>query len=210
MSVKHSETIIELSKALAKFNAKVGKISKDASNPFFKNKYATLDTIIEEIRPILAEFGLSLLQLPASDGTNVQISTLLIHESGEWLESETLAMKPVKNDPQGMGSAITYARRYSLQSFLSLNTGEDDDGNNASNTSQQKKPTTNNAGSIGTLENKVNELSKLRKVDPTVIYKQLRISSISAADPKDLAQINKALDTWLVNAKKEAVGEQKP
>ena len=210
MSVKHSESIIELSKALAKFNAKVGKISKDASNPFFKNKYATLDTIIEEIRPILAEFGLSLLQLPASDGTNVQISTLLIHESGEWLESETLAMKPVKNDPQGMGSAITYARRYSLQSFLSLNTGEDDDGNNASNTSQQKKPTTNNAGSIGTLENKVNELSKLRKVDPTVIYNQLRISSISAADPKDLAKINKALDTWLTNAKKEAARETKP
>ena len=206
MSVKHSESIIELSKSLVKFNAKVGKVSKDANNPFFKNKYATIDNIIEEIRPILAEFGLSILQLPSGDGASVQISTLLIHESGEWLESETLTMKPVKNDPQGMGSAITYARRYSLQSFLSLNTGEDDDGNNAS---QQKKSTTNNAGSIGTLENKVNELSKLRKVDPTVIYKQLRISSISAADPKDLAKINKAIETWLTNAKKEAAAGDK-
>ena len=97
MSVKHSESIIELSKALAKFNTKVGKVSKDANNPFFKNKYATIDNIIDEIRPILAEFGLSILQLPSGDGTSVQISTLLIHETGEWLESETLTMKPVKS-----------------------------------------------------------------------------------------------------------------
>mgnify|MGYP003414440743 CR=1 FL=1 len=149
------------------------------------------------------------MQLPSGDGTSVQISTLLIHETGEWLESETLTMKPVKNDPQGMGSAITYARRYSLQSFLSLNTGEDDDGNNASQQQRQKQPTTNNTGSIGTLENKIKELSKIRKVDPAVIYKQLRINSISEADPKDLAKINKALETWLTNAKKEAAAGDK-
>jgi hypothetical protein len=135
--MKRSETIAELAKALVKFNSKVSKISKDANNPFFKNNYATLDNIIDEVRPILTENGLSILQIPSGDGENVIMKTLLLHESGEFLESDELIMKPVKNDPQALGSAISYARRYSLNAFLSLNTGEDDDGNNAS---QPQKP----------------------------------------------------------------------
>ncbi|HDR7601753.1 TPA: ERF family protein [Bacillus mycoides] len=127
-----SETITELAKALVKFNSEVNKIAKDADNPFFKNNYATLDTIIDEIRPILSKHGLSIMQIPSGDGQNVTLKTLLLHESGEWLESDELTMKPVKNDPQAVGSCITYARRYSLAAFLSLNTGEDDDGNGAS------------------------------------------------------------------------------
>ena len=126
-----SETITELAKALVKFNSEVNKIAKDADNPFFKNNYATLDTIIDEIRPILSKHGLSIMQVPSGDGQNVTLKTLLLHESGEWLESDELTMKPVKNDPQAVGSCITYARRYSLAAFLSLNTGEDDDGNGA-------------------------------------------------------------------------------
>lgn len=126
-----SETITELAKALVKFNSEVNKIAKDADNPFFKNNYATLDTIIDEIRPILSKHGLSIMQIPSGDGQNVTLKTLLLHESGEWLESDELTMKPVKNDPQAVGSCITYARRYSLAAFLSLNTGEDDDGNGA-------------------------------------------------------------------------------
>jgi len=129
--VNRSESIVELAKALVKFNSEVNKIAKDADNPFLKNNYATLDTIIDEIRPILSKNGLSIMQIPSGDGQNVTLKTLLIHESGEWLESDELTMKPVKNDPQAVGSCITYARRYSLAAFLSLNTGEDDDGNSA-------------------------------------------------------------------------------
>lgn len=127
-----SESITNLAVALVKFNSEIGKVSKDASNPFFKNKYATLDNIIDEARPILTKNGLSIMQIPAGDGENVIMRTLLLHESGEWLESDNLIMKPTKNDPQAIGSCITYARRYSITSFLSLNTGEDDDGNHAS------------------------------------------------------------------------------
>ncbi|MBO1583012.1 ERF family protein [Bacillus sp. XF8] len=129
--MNRSETIAELAKSLVKFNSEVTKIAKDADNPFFKNNYATLDTIIDEIRPILSKHGLSIMQIPSGDGQNVTLKTLLLHESGEWLESDELTMKPVKNDPQAVGSCITYARRYSLAAFLSLNTGEDDDGNSA-------------------------------------------------------------------------------
>ncbi|PEQ65507.1 ERF family protein [Bacillus cereus] len=145
-----SETITELAKSLVKFNSEVNKIAKDADNPFFKNNYATLDTIIDEIRPILSKHGLSIMQIPSGDGQNVTLKTLLLHESGEWLESDELTMKPVKNDPQAVGSCITYARRYSLAAFLSLNTGEDDDGNGATYGKDKPKP----KGNIGQAPNK--------------------------------------------------------
>lgn len=142
-----SETITELAKALVKFNSEVNKIAKDADNPFFKNNYATLDTIIDEIRPILSKHGLSIMQIPSGDGQNVTLKTLLLHESGEWLESDELTMKPVKNDPQAVGSCITYARRYSLAAFLSLNTGADDDGNGATYGKDKPKPKGNSGQS---------------------------------------------------------------
>lgn len=144
--MNRSESITELAKALVKFNSEVTKIAKDADNPFFKNNYATLDTIIDEVRPLLSKNGLSIMQIPSGDGQNVTLKTLLIHESGEWLESDELTMKPVKNDPQAVGSCITYARRYSLAAFLSLNTGEDDDGNGATYGKDGKPNPKNNSG----------------------------------------------------------------
>lgn len=126
-----SESIQKLAVALVKFNSEMKIIEKDASNPHFKNRYASLDTIIEDVRPLLAKHGLAVLQFPGGDGEKFTLRSMLIHESGEWIESEPITMRPVKNDPQGVGSCNTYARRYSLSSLLSLNTGEDDDGNNA-------------------------------------------------------------------------------
>jgi len=138
--MKCSESIANLAAGLAKFNGEVSRISKDAANPFFKNKYATLDTIIDEVRPILTKHGLSIMQFPSGDGENITLKTILIHESGEWIESENLTIKPVKNDPQAVGSAVTYARRYSLAAFLSLNTGEDDDGYRATYGDKKESP----------------------------------------------------------------------
>jgi hypothetical protein len=132
-----SESIQKLAVALVKFNLEVKIIEKDASNPHFKNRYASLDTIIDEVRPLLAKHGLSVLQFPGGDGEKFTLRSMLVHESGEWIESEPLTMRPVKNDPQGIGSCNTYARRYSLSSLLSLNTGEDDDGNGASTIGNQ-------------------------------------------------------------------------
>ncbi|UVI31187.1 ERF family protein [Paenibacillus spongiae] len=129
---KMSPTIGNIAMALVKFNGEVETITKDAKNPHFKNKYASLDNIIEEIRPVLSKHGITVMQIPSGDGETVSMKTMLLHESGEWMESEPLVMRPVKNDPQGVGSCITYARRYSLCSMLSLSTGEDDDGNHAS------------------------------------------------------------------------------
>lgn len=123
-----SQTTQQITKALLGFQKVVSKIKKDAKNPFFKSDYATLSNILEGIKDPLIENGLTFVQFP--DGVN-GLTTRLMHESGEWMEA-TYSMTPAKNDPQGLGSAITYQRRYSLGAVLGLNIDVDDDGNAAS------------------------------------------------------------------------------
>lgn len=123
-----STTISELCKALITFNVKCQSIEKDAKNPFFKSSYATLQNIQDAIREPLIESGLSVSQHPEGDHG---LTTILMHESGEWIESHYI-MTPVKNDPQGIGSCITYQKRYALVSILNLSIGDpDEDGNKA-------------------------------------------------------------------------------
>lgn len=162
---KKSESIKEISIALAKFNAEMPRVEKDATNPHFRNRYASLDNIIEEVKPLLAKHGLSFLQMAGGDGERLTMTTLLMHTSGEWIESEPLVMRPTKNDPQGMGSASTYARRYSLSAFLGIATGEDDDGNDASqpvqstqtrdNTQTYQNRSQSNTGQSGATSNAI-------------------------------------------------------
>lgn len=133
-----SESIINIAKALLTFSVKIGKIKKEANNPFFKSKYAPLPLIQDAIETPLQESGLVLTQLPCGEA----LVTMLIHaETGEYIMA-TSEMKPVKNDPQSIGSAITYQRRYSIAALLNLNIDEDDDGNAASqhNTKAPTKP----------------------------------------------------------------------
>jgi hypothetical protein len=106
-------------------------VAKDSVNPHFKNKYASLDAMIDAVRPVLAKHGLAIIQ-GALDSDPVQLSceTMLIHESGEWLAGG-VTLPLGKSDPQGAGAAMTYARRYGLAALLSLATEEDDDGHAA-------------------------------------------------------------------------------
>ena len=126
--MEKSESIKNIASALITFQVKVGKITKDATNPFFKSKYASLANIQDAIGEPLEEAGLSYMQFP--DGIH-GLTTIVMHgESGEWLQS-TYTMKPVKDDPQGIGSCITYQKRYALAGALALNIDDDDDGNSA-------------------------------------------------------------------------------
>ena len=123
-----SQSITELCKALITFNVKVESIEKDAKNPFFKSSYASLQNIQDAIREPLIESGLTISQHPEGEHG---LTTILMHQSGEWIESHYV-MTPVKNDPQGIGSCITYQKRYALVSILNLSIGDpDDDGNKA-------------------------------------------------------------------------------
>lgn len=126
--MKKSESITELSKALVKFHSEMGKVSKDAKNPFYKNKYASLSNIIEAVNKPLNDNGLSIVQMPCIEG----LTTMLVHSSGEWISSTSSTPVKDSTDPQKLGSAITYARRYALGAILSLNIDEDDDGQKAS------------------------------------------------------------------------------
>ena len=125
--MKKSESIKNIASALIKFNSQMDKVAKTSENPFFKSKYAALPEILDAIKQPLIESGLVLTQLPDENG----LTTLLMHESGEWIEA-TGIMHPVKSDPQSIGSAITYQRRYAIGAILNLNIDEDDDGNKAS------------------------------------------------------------------------------
>lgn len=129
--MKKSESIKNISTALAVFHIKMDVIKKDAKNPFFKSTYASLSNILDAIKIPLAESDLSFSQHPMGENG---LSTILMHKSGEWIGSH-FTMKPVKNDPQGIGSCITYMRRYALAAILGLNIDEDDDGNSASGNS---------------------------------------------------------------------------
>ena len=130
--MKKSESIKQLASALMVFHIKIDTIKKDATNPFFKSKYASLSNILDAIKIPLAESDLSFSQHPMGENG---LSTILMHKSGEWIGSH-FTMKPVKNDPQGIGSCITYMRRYALSAILGLNIDEDDDGNAASTPSK--------------------------------------------------------------------------
>ena len=127
-----STTTKELATALCAFQSAHIKVAKSAENPAFKNggkpmRYADLGSILESILPTLTENGLSVVQFP--DGEN-GLTTRLNHISGEWMQA-TGFMRPVQATPQGVGSTITYARRYALCAVLGLIVA-DDDGNAAS------------------------------------------------------------------------------
>ena len=123
--MNQSESILELSKALSKAQGEMGAAIKGSSNPFFKSKYADLGSVIEAIRPAFTANNLSYVHFPISGREGAGVTTRLMHSSGEWLEGEFLI--PCKEDAHGIGSAITYARRYALQSVAGV-PAEDDDG----------------------------------------------------------------------------------
>jgi len=133
--MRMSETIAEIATALSKAQGQIDAASKSSNNPHFKSKYADLNALREVIREPLAVNDLSILQFPRVTSTEVEIETMLLHKSGEFF-AETTAMPFGQKTAQAIGSALTYARRYSLSSMLSLG-AEDDDGNAAT----QEKPT---------------------------------------------------------------------
>jgi hypothetical protein len=162
-----SEQINELAAALAKAQGEMGGAVKDAANPFFKSKYADLASVWEACRGPLAKNGLSVVQFPNTEYSGspepyewtskmgekrygvrvvcvVSVLTRLTHASGQWMEDRVSTMLPT-GDPQAVGSAITYLRRYALQSVAGV-APEDDDAEAAQGSTT--KPTTNNVATM--------------------------------------------------------------
>jgi hypothetical protein len=137
--MKTSDNVDKIFPAFVAFQAEMPPVPKDSINPHFRNKYASLGAITEATRPVLAKHGLAYTQgMAIVDGVQVMF-TRIIHQSGQWMEDGGYALNPTKNDPQGMGSAVTYARRYTIGSTLGIITEDDDDGNRASEPAPVKK-----------------------------------------------------------------------
>lgn len=136
--MQKSESIGNLSKALTAVQAALKPAVKDSNNPFFKSKYADLNSVWDSCRQLLADNGLSVIQGNSVGLDNtVIVETILAHESGEWIQSE-LSLPLAKHDPQGVGSAVTYGRRYGLAAAVGIVADVDDDGNAASSNGATK------------------------------------------------------------------------
>lgn len=196
-----SDEIGEIASALAEAQGEMNNASKSADNPYFKSKYADLSEVTDAAR-VIHRFGLSYTQQIIRHGEQRILFTTLMHKSGQWIRSEypidAVADKNRVVTPQAVGSAITYARRYSLQSILGI-AAEDDDGNAASGkgsplaeggTPKQKRPPLKKDA----LDDKAKEVAgKLKEFDS----KEDRAKFLYNED-------NAALLTKLANAGKQA------
>jgi hypothetical protein len=127
----------EIAQAFIKAKREFAPALKCATNPQFKSKYADLAACLEAVEDALLNNNIALYQETSPDDTGVTVETILLHESGESIRSGKLHVPASKHDPQGYGSALTYARRYSLMAACGI-APEDDDGNAASKTVPQK------------------------------------------------------------------------
>lgn len=126
-----SENLGELAKALAAAQGEMNAASKDATNPHFRTRYADLASIMDACRAPLAKHGLSVTQLPGRDEAGqVTLTTTLMHSSGQYIGS-TIGVRPAQENPQVVGSILTYLRRYTLASVVGV-VSDDDDGEAAS------------------------------------------------------------------------------
>lgn len=127
--MQKSDTIAELAKALAAAQGEIENAGKNASNPHFKSRYADLAEVLNTVRPVMSKHGISISQFPAFESGIASVETIVMHTSGEWMTG--ISSAPVtKQDAQGVGSALTYLRRYSLAAIAGI-AQEDDDGNGA-------------------------------------------------------------------------------
>lgn len=141
--MKTSESIIKIAPALLSAQKEMEGAKKDSNNPFFKSKYADYNAVLEACKGPLNNNGISILQphrIEVSESsTFMVVETILLHESGEFISGETKVEVAKANDPQALGSSQSYARRYGLQSIVSL-PSEDDDANLGSGKQAQQAP----------------------------------------------------------------------
>lgn len=137
--MKSSESIKTIAAAMNAVRKDIKQPEKNAKNPFFKSDYVTLEGVVDAIDKALPK-GFSYTQEVASEGNQVSVSTILMSDSGEWIQFEPLTMPVAKNDAQAFGSAETYARRYSLSAIFGVTSDLDDDGNKATKSAPKEQP----------------------------------------------------------------------
>jgi len=133
-----SESIAALAAALCEAQFALESAQKDSLNPHFRSRYADLASVWNAARPALHKHGLSVVQAPEPCDNGIRLRTILLHKSGEWIDS-VLTLPASRQDAQGYGSAMTYARRYALAAMVGIVADDDDDGNAASGITAQRR-----------------------------------------------------------------------
>lgn len=190
--MKTSDTINELAAALSKAQGEMSNASLNKENPFFKSKYADLAGIRDTVTPTLSKNGIAVSQTTefAGDGM-LMVCTRLIHSSGQWIESSYPIIADT-NKPQAMGSAMTYARRYSLSAICGISSEQDDDGNEANDHGEKAPEVRNIAGTpkANKAQNRqvytdiIGEMNKAQSLEALKEWLKLRRKDIEAM-PED-------------------------
>ena len=154
-----SQDIKELAKALCAFQKDMVDVPKKRENPYFKSKYADLSDIMSSNKALMTKHGLCVSQVPESLEGRAGVTTVLLHVSGQFIKG-THFLRPVKDDPQGFGSAFTYARRYGLSSILGIVSDDDDDANEATHGSPSPAKPTKPAKPFRPIETKAADAGK--------------------------------------------------
>jgi len=176
--VKRSPSFGAIAAALAKAQGEIVGAEKDRENPHFKSKYATLAAVWDACRLPLSKAGIAVFQPVTTEGVKVTVTTLLAHASGEWI-AESLTLKALQDSPQGIGSAMTYGRRYALAAMVGVAPeDEDDDGNGAAGNGHVVQPAAQAA----------------RRESPKPAQRQSQQPSTPAAPPAPAAAAPTTLD----------------
>lgn len=190
-----SEQTNQLFTALAKAQDEMEIARKDCNNPFYKSKYADLQSVVGSSRPSLAKHGLSVIHIMEQQDQHTYMTTQLSHSSGQYIRSR-VKLSPVKSDVQSLGSYITYMKRYCYAALVGVVTGEDDDAEACMDRSATNGK---NAVAPGECILTVEQVNKLRAMvgnDPTIadrITKKYGVASILSIKQKDFDDIIKGL-----------------
>ena len=192
-----SESIKHISEAMARFQGEVTQPKKDKTNPFFKSKYVPLENVVEVITDEAPKHGLSFFQSPCNDEHGrIGISTLVAHQSGEFIEFEPLFMKAEKNNAQGSGALITYLRRYTLSSIFGITSDEDDDGN-ATSAPTRQTPQLANEQQLKTLKDEIEAFTqKFEQATEETVLDTLGIQNINQLNVKQVNNAVRTLKEW--------------
>ncbi|MFC0282424.1 ERF family protein [Camelimonas abortus] len=172
----------------------MGDVIKTKRNDHFKSKYAELADVIDAVQGALNANGFSIIQPVSTEagGSVVRITTMLMHKSGQWVRS-TLSLRPVKPDPQGVGSAITYGRRYGLMAMTGV-APEDDDGNAASGRDgrsqpMQTPPAPNAAATAAEIEREIDQAETEAALKEVLARNSQRLAALPDATKEHLRKV---------------------
>ncbi|MEY2374569.1 ERF family protein [Lentilactobacillus buchneri] len=221
--MKSSESIKTIAAAMNAVRKDIKQPEKNAKNPFFKSDYVTLEGVVDAIDKALPK-GFSYTQEVASEGNQVSVSTILMSDSGEWIQFEPLTMPVTKNDAQAFGSAETYARRYTLSAVFGVTSDVDDDGNSATKSAPKEAPHKRRGApkksskpmasqeDKDTLKDKIAALSKEMAMEPKPLtvasMKNAKVTSWKEMTKDDLNAMDHELTTELMEFRQKSAEKE--